>query len=269
VRRIAKATGSTHVVRARVVFQDRDYSIAVDLYDGKTGAIVASTADNCEICGIAEAGELVASAAATLRTKLDALAQGPATLSMASAPTGAEVRIDGELVGVTPFAGPVLAGKHVVRVSMEGFIAVEREVTFVEGMKETLSFELEKVPSRLPKRPWGWVSLGVGIGALATSAVFFTFDVTNRPYKVGSSCNGDNVDPDGDCRKLWDPDALVYSTAIVGAALTTLGVAILVSSARRARKGKGDDKPAGKTGRAAYRPRVGVGLRAVSLSGRF
>jgi hypothetical protein len=269
VKKIAAATGATHVVRARVVLEDRDYTVSVELYDGKSGAVVASSSDNCEICGIAEAGNLMASAAATLRTKLDALAQGPATLVVASAPAGAEVRIDGELVGTTPFEAPVLAGKHVLRVSMEGFITVEREVTFVEGVRESLSFELDKVPSRLPARPWGWAALGLGIASLGTSAVFFTFDVTNRPFKVGGNCEGDNVDDDGDCAELWDPDAITYSTAIVGATLTTLGIAILLSAGKRSSGGK-SAKKAGKAGKTAgRRPRFGVGAGSVMVRGRF
>src|SRR5688572_6043944 len=35
VQRIAAATKATHVVRARVVLEDRDYTVSVDLYDGQ------------------------------------------------------------------------------------------------------------------------------------------------------------------------------------------------------------------------------------------
>lgn len=269
VKKIAAATGATHVVRARVVLEDRDYTVSVELYDGKSGTVVASSSDNCEICGIAEAGNLMASAAATLRTKLDALAQGPSTLVVGSVPAGAEVRIDGELVGTTPFEAPVVAGKHVLRVSTEGFITVEREVTFVEGVRETLSFELDKVPSRLPARPWGWASLGVGIASLGTSIGFLVLDVTNRPFKVGGRCEGDNVDADGDCAELWDPDVVTYSTAIAGATLVTLGIAILLSAGKRNRDGKAKTK-AGKAGKPqARRPRFGIGAGSVMMRGRF
>src|SRR5690606_31464176 len=105
--------------------------------DGRSGQPVARSQQSCEICGIADAGALLQTAAATLRTKLDALTQSPASLSIASSPGGAMVTVDGEVVGTTPLERQVLTGKHVLRVSKDGYITVEREVTFVEGIAET------------------------------------------------------------------------------------------------------------------------------------
>lgn len=263
---IASATGSTHVVRAVVKAQDRDYEVEVVLVDGKNGGQVASNADSCQICGVAEVGDILDAAAATLRTKLDNLAQGPATLVVSSTPVGARVSIDGELKGVTPFNGPVLAGKHVLRISYDGYITVEREVTFVEGIEETQSFELEKVPSRLPARPWGWVSLGVGLAGLGTAGFYGWLD--DRPAMLGSRC--DAPDLDGDCPRLWNTQWVVFGTAIVGAGLTTLGVAILLNSAKRRTKKSAIDKGTGtKEATVSRRPRFGVGFGSVMIRGKF
>jgi hypothetical protein len=263
---IAGATGSTHVVRAVVKAQDRDYVVEVLLVDGKSGVQVASSADSCQICGVAEVGDIIDAAAVTLRTKLDNLAQGPATLVVASTPVGARVNIDGELKGVTPFNGPVLAGKHVLSISYDGYITVEREVTFVEGIEDTQSFELEKVPSRLPPRPWGWVSLGVGLAGVGTAVAFTVLD--DRPFTVGGAC--DNRDRQGDCPRLWDLDWFVLGTAIAGAGLTTLGVAILLNSAKRRSKKSAVDTGTGKkAATASRRPRFGLGFGSVTVRGRF
>ncbi len=258
---IASATGATHVVRAVVQAQDRDYEVEVFLVDGRDGAQVAASADRCRICGVAEVADLLDAAAATLRTKLDNLAQGPATLVVASNPVGARVNIDGELKGTTPFNAPVLAGKHVLRISLEGYITVEREVTFVEGIEETQSFELEKVPSRLPPRPWGWVSLGIGIAGLGAAAAFTVLD--DRPYRVGGACS--EPDRAGECPRLWDTDWIIFGTAVAGAGLATLGVAILLNSAKR---GKKSSVEAGKPS-AGRRPHFGIGPGSVGLRGRF
>lgn len=267
---IAKATGASHVVLAVISVDDRDYEVEVVLVDGSDGTQVASAEDSCQICGVAEVGDLIDTAAATLRTKLDNLAQGPAKLSVSSTPTGAQVSIDGELKGTTPFNAPVLAGKHVLRISLDGYITVEREVNFVEGIEDVQSFDLEKVPSRLPARPWGWVSLGLGVAGLG-AAVAFTV-IADEPYRVGGAC--DEPDPNGQCPELWNTEPIVLGTAIAGAALTTLGVAILLSSAGRRGKtkkveAKSEPAPAGKPTARRRRLRFGVGPGSVSLQGRF
>lgn len=261
-QRVAKNTDASHVVRARVVIKDRDYDVSVELADGRTGTVVAKSAEGCEICGIADAGNLMASAAATLRTKLDALAKGPSVLTVRSEPPDADVTVDGEMVGVTPLERPVIGGKKIVRVTKEGYIAVEREVTVVDGVAEEINFTLEKVPTRLPKRPWGFVSLGVGIGALGAAAAFGALD--DRHFKVGSACDGDNRDTDGDCRRLWDSEWIVFGTSLAAATLITLGVAVLLTtSPKRGRKGKGakSDKKAAAN--------VGIGPGSFSVRGRF
>jgi len=263
--KVAKATSATHVVRATVIVQDRDFDIRVELLDGGSGNVVATSEEGCEICGIVDAGNLMASAAATLRTKLDALAKGPSTLRVTSVPEGAEVTVDGAIVGVTPVARPVIGGKRVVRVSKEGFIAVEREVTVVEGVAEELSFELEKVPNRLPKRPWGFVSLGFGIASLGVATGFAALQ--SRPYKIGGSCDGDNVDAQGDCRRLWDTEWIVYGTAIAGAALLTLGIAVLLTTSGK--RGKKQRAAKTKKERKKSEARVGVGLGSLMVRGRF
>lgn len=255
--KVAGATQATHLVQTKVTVQDRDYQVEVALIDGADGAVLARTDDGCEICGVADVGGLLETAAATLRTKLDALASGPATLILTSEPTDADVYLDGELIGVTPLDRPVIPGKHVLRVQKDGYIALEREVTFVEGVRESLDMSLDKVPSRLPGRAWGWASIGVGAAALG-GGLALTF-LHDKPYE--SDCAGDNIDPLGNCRYLWDTKWAGAGTAIAGAALTTLGVAIILSS------------PKGKTKKLEDDPgvsaRVGFGPGSVTLQGRF
>lgn len=269
---VAGDTGATHVLRARVIVVDRDYSVEVELFAGGSGDSLAKTDEACEICGIVDAGNLMASAAATLRTKLDALAKGPSSLSITSEPSGAEVLLDGEIIGVTPLERPVVPGKAVVRVSKEGFIGIEREVDLVEGVAETLSFELEKVPSRLPSRPWGWVSLGAGVAALAGATTFAVLGASERPYKLGGKCakppgqkaNGPLEDAEGNCQFIWNTEWHALGLGLAGGALVTLGVAVLLNS--RARKKGSKTK---LEARRSRRPKFGVGPGSVTLQGRF
>lgn len=234
MQKIAAQTGATHIVRAIVTVVDRDYTVRVELYDGSDGTKIVSATDGCEICGVADVGGLIETQAATLRTKLDALASGPASIVVSSDPEGAEVTLDGEPFGTTPLEKPVIPGDHVIRVSKDGYIAVQEKRTFVEGARESLNYELEKVPNRLPKRPWGWASLGIGIAAIG-GGVGLTF-LHDRAYTLKGRCTGENIDADGDCRYLHNTKWYGMGLSLAGGALVTLGVAVLITTAKGTRK---------------------------------
>ena len=272
---IARKTGAAYVVRATVIVKDRDYTVKVEMV-GADGKRLAATQDGCEICGVVDATGLIDSAAATLRLKLDALSKGPAAVKLASDPLGAIVTIDGEVVGETPLERPVVPGKHLIRVSEEGYISIEREVTFVEGVNEDLSFKLEKLPSRLPGRRFGYVSLGFGLAALGGAIGFAILD--DKPYRLGGKCDttyagdpmGDfNNIPEGEsitgreeCAKLWRTEPFSIPLAVAGGALLTLGIAILVNSRKQTQVDK-------NTAARRRMPRFGVGPGSVSVSGQF
>ncbi|MGB1014992.1 MAG: PEGA domain-containing protein [Nannocystaceae bacterium] len=248
----AKATGARYVVRTTVDIQDRDYQVSVELLDGKSGDRVANSQDSCEICGVADAAGLLSAAAATISVKLDALAKGPAALTLTSSPNGALVTLDGEIIGTTPIERTIAPGKHLLRLSKDGYIAIEREVTFVDGVSEELDIELEKLPSRLPGRRWGYASLGIGIAALGGGVALTA--IHDLPHSF--SCSGENLDMNGQCRYLFNTKWYGAAALIGGAALTTLGVAILLNSRKKTRK---------ETKKTAF----GIGPGSVSLSGRF
>lgn len=280
-KNVATRTGAAYVVRAEVIVRDRDYTVKVELVAAADGRRVAATQDGCEICGVVDASGLIDSAAATLRLKLDALAKGPASVKLASNPPGAIVTIDGEIAGTTPLDRPVVPGKHLIRVTSDGYIAIEREVIFVDGVNEDLNFSLEKLPSQLPGRRWGYVSLGFGIAALGGAIGFGVID--DKPFKVGGACNDQYMqgdadgsynyigpddaitdNPNGECARLWRTEPIAIPLAVVGGALLTLGIAILVNSRQKTDKEK--TKPVAER---RSRPRLGVGIGSVSLSGRF
>lgn len=247
--KIAEKTGATHIVRATVEVVDRDYTIKVELFDGSDGTTVVTSSDGCEICGVADVGELMQTQAATLRTKLDALASGPAAIIVKTDPEGAEVTLDGEPYGTTPLDKPIIPGDHVIRVSKDGYISVQEKRTFVEGAREALSYELEKVPNRLPKRPWGFASLGLGIGLIgAAGAMTWLHD---KEYKFGDACTGENIDNQDDCRYLHNTKWWGMGLGLAGGALLTLGIAVLITTS------KGPTKKKAKA--AAQRLRVGPG----------
>ncbi len=82
---------------------------------------------------------------------------------------GAEVRLDGELIGHTPFSGPVPAGEGQLVVTREGFQAAQRSVTVAPGGSQRVQMNLSRIPGTEPPEPEGppptasWL-MGIGYG---------------------------------------------------------------------------------------------------------
>ena len=229
----AARVGAAYVLRTEVTVGDRSYAVRVELLDGKTGERVALGEDACDVCGVDTARAIVADQAATMRTKLDDLVSGPPMVVIDSSPSEAIAKIDGETVGQTPVTRELSAGKHVVRLEKEGYVAVEREFLAVAGVQESMSLNLEPLPAALPRyRPWGWVGIGLGGAAIATGVTLMVLDERPAP---GDRCQGDNVDADGNCRFRWNTltPGLIFTTAGVLAALA--GTAVVVVSRPRHR----------------------------------
>ena len=231
---VRTATGATHIVRTTLVAKHRDFLLKIDLVDTGTGEVTLTTDQVCEICGSEEVVGLLDSQGALLQTRLQALGTGPAVLVLDSKPHGALVTIDGEVVGTTPLERPVLEGAHTIRVSLDGYVAEERELKIVNGAREQVNLTLKRTPGDPKSRVLGAVGLGGGLALLGAGVALLVLD--DRPYKA--RCSGENVDADMDCRFLFNTGPLGGALIGVGAVLATLGAVALYrnrgSSQRRA-----------------------------------
>lgn len=72
--------------------------------------------------------------------------RGAGVLRVRSDPSGAQVFLDGALLGTTPFAGALVPGKHVLSVQSQGHLTEEREVVFEEGHDVEESYSLPVLP---------------------------------------------------------------------------------------------------------------------------
>ncbi|MBL8972674.1 MAG: PEGA domain-containing protein, partial [Myxococcales bacterium] len=194
--RVRANSGATHILRTTVVAKNRDFILKLDLIDAKTGEVVLSEGETCEICGSTELVTLLDSQGALLQTRLAAMGSGPAVLVLDTRPSGALVFIDGEVVGTTPLERPVLEGSHKIRVSLNGYVAEERELTLVNGAREEVELSLQRTPGNPKSRALGAAGLAGGLVMLGAGIALVALD--DAPYK--KTCVGDGIDAQGDCK---------------------------------------------------------------------
>jgi hypothetical protein len=108
------------------------------------------------------------------------LKEKPALLSV-DAPSGAEIAVDGRVVGVAPLNEPISLshGRHFVAVMKTGAVAWTRDIDVVRGETKKVSPDL----TTSGQRKVAWVVIGTGVAALATGGVF-TFLAVGQENKA-------------------------------------------------------------------------------------
>jgi len=215
--RAASALGVAFLVFASVVEHDKTYDVTLELVNGKSGVSIGTNRERCEICGVEEASEKMGLAATALRARLEALANTPARFVIRSRPAGARIAIDGQAFGRTPLDRELPGGVHKVEVVAEGYDPLERTVTAVNGVDETLDLDLVGVPSKMPLAAMGFSAIAVG--AIALIASVYTESLDGREI----ACAPAQEDAFGHCPTVRNTRVLAAVLAGVGAASATLG----------------------------------------------
>ena len=219
LREIGSTSGARWIMRPRVTVRDRDFDVALELFDAQDGASVTTSTGTCEVCAIAEVGDMLADQAGALDRKLDALAHAPPVIRFESRPTGALVWIDGELVGPTPVERTVDEGRHVARAELDRHLPLEVQFDAIAGTRESIALELSPVPrGRRTLQRAGWGLFGAGIAVVASGIPLLVLHGNPYPRR----CSGRDVDDDGDCR-------FRYGTRPGGAVLVAIGAASIVT----------------------------------------
>lgn len=219
--RAAADAGTAYSVLLTVGLDRRDYTIVMELYEAGGTAPLARTEERCEVCGVAEALDVVKAGTAALGDRLAAMQREAPTLSFVSAPPGAIVRLDGNVVGETPFDRVVVPGMHEARAEREGYVAETQSFETVAGVATTVRFELDPVPPSVRHknlRALGWAALGVGVAAVVSGVTLIAID--GKPNTT--MCDGANVDPRGNCK-------FVYATLPAGVGVGATGIALVVT----------------------------------------
>jgi len=97
------------------------------------------------------------------------------TLVINTSPTGAQILLDGNNIGVSPITRTNLAaGNHTVNATLEGYIPVETEVRVIADQSVTSTIELEK-PAMVVPGITTPVPLPVTIAACTCAVLLFAF----------------------------------------------------------------------------------------------
>ena len=162
---LARVLGVNYLVAARVSESNKNYEISLEIINGRTGGVIGTNRERCEICGVDEAGEKMALAATALRARLEALVTAPARFIIRSRPAGVAITIDGAPAGHTPIDRELAGGPHKLELAAPGYDSLDRTVTVVAGVDETIDLELVPIPMKFPFRKAGWAALVVGVAA--------------------------------------------------------------------------------------------------------
>ncbi|HFE45047.1 MAG TPA: PEGA domain-containing protein [Nannocystis exedens] len=262
-----------YAVKSRILVEDRDYIVELDLVATADNAVVASTRERCDLCGLAEVGQLLEAQAVVLGRKLEDLIKGPPVIVVDTVPSGALIFIDNQLVGTSPLERPMIEGEHIVRVMLDGYVPDEREVNLIAGVRETLELPLKRTPKTAKFRAFGWASLSLGIPALAVGAALIYLENT-----LTGDCNGVDAlyqkKPDGTydsipkfqnnrlimCPKVFRTKWGGAAAIAGGTALVTAGVILLLRTRNRSRSRKHRNRS---------RRRAQILPTGLGISGRF
>jgi hypothetical protein len=192
----------------------------MEIINGRTGAVLATTRDRCETCGVEEVGEKMGLAASALRERLEAVSRASARFVIRSRPTGAQAILDGKAVGRTPLDADLAGGPHHLRLILSGHYTLDRNFIAVSSVDETVDFDLVALPSQFPHRAVGWTSLVGGALMMATGAVLTYLEGREAPCSEAERALGA-----GHCPENWGGNTKWWAAGLLGAgaAAATLG----------------------------------------------
>lgn len=243
-RHLADTPAAT-LVRASVEHHQRDFILQVEARD-RQGKIVVRTHEVCEICGIDEVVEVLASASARVFDQV----LGRPTLSVLhldTVPTGAFVLLEGQELGATPLTVALDAGEHSLSFDKHGYAAQTQVVEMERGIETTATVRLVPVRKRSSPVVSGGLLVGFGLAGVATGIALVAID----GREIHSRCAAPDEDAGGACSEVRQTKWWGLAVGTTGAALLAAGVTVLVHRPLR------------------RRTRVALGPASVSLLGRF
>lgn len=181
---LGKAADARFVLNATVVNSDEIYTVELGLFDRAIGKRTTAK-EVCELCTVEEVDGTIGKATAKLAEALKApapkvvpvvktpVAAAPVALKVETTPPGAEVFLDGQRIGETPYTGTVAAGPHRLRVVKANFLADESEIRVSDRpitVQLALLADPDVLPVEDPESPEVPVAGALGAPAVAAAA---------------------------------------------------------------------------------------------------
>lgn len=227
----ARRCEAEYVLRSRLETRPgppRELELQLDLIDVAMGAVAATTSVRCSGCVVPALREQLVGQLRSLLERGIGRARG--MLDVASDPAAALVMLDGQLVGVTPYRGPLFAGAHQVSLRKEGHREFSQPIEVRDGETAQVIGTLSPLAAggaatsstiilRQPGRPlWRLLVGGVAIGSGAVLLGFGASALAIDGRCIGSFPSLMNC-------------PTVYNTDVAGGALLGLAGALMVGGA--------------------------------------
>lgn len=238
LQELGTAADASHAVAANINESGQFYTYTIDVFDLATGENSWFGESDCALCTLDEAIQSFNNLARDAGVVLTA--QGPVasgtdlTLFIEAQPNDATIYVNGELRGEGEAEVPVTAGAtHVIRVELEGYVTIERELDIEEGDEEDklITVRLTEADEEGPvarrgggafdnfdTTTVGSVLLGTGLVAAITGVVLLAMD-------------GDTTCSDGeiqDCPNVFNTTAGGIALTVGGTATATTGLFMLL-----------------------------------------
>lgn len=227
--RIGEKLGASRFVRATIDGTGAAYSLVLFLMSAdETDGIVKRVDELCAGCTVTEVNELATKTAARLLSE-----DAPAGLAVviATAPPGANILVDGNSVGTSPYTGRLAPGPHTVSARLDGYLETQKQVTVTANATAAQNFELSLTPApAIPEQPergpryrvWKWVAGSGAVVWLASGIALIAID-------GNQTCDRALVDvPGGGQVQGQCPE--VYDTALAGVLSVGVGVGLGAAS---------------------------------------